>query len=71
MAWVKFIILVILFIIFKLYKGNIINALNAPVFKNLDLINYNINKLFKVIKNKYLPITIILVNNKKYIIILR
>ena len=56
---------------FKLYKNNIINAPNALVFKDLDLINYNINKFSKAIKNKYLPITIILINNKKYIVILR
>jgi len=55
----------------KLYKSDIISALSAPVFKNLDLMNYNIDKLSKAIKNKYLPIIIILVNSKKYIIVLR
>jgi len=56
---------------FKLYKSDIINALNTLVFKDLDLINYNINKLFKTIKNKYLPIIIISVNSKKYIVVLK
>jgi len=71
MAYVKFIILVILPISFKLYKSDIISALNVLVFKDLDLVNYNINKLFKAIKNKYLLITIILINSKKYIVVLR
>ena len=33
--------------------------------------NYNIDKLSKTIKDKYLPITIILINSKKYIVVLR
>jgi len=56
---------------FKLYKSDIISALSAPVFEDLDLINYNKNEFFKAIKNKYLFIIIISVNSKKYIIILR
>ena len=56
---------------FKLYKSDIINVLNILVFKDLNLVNYNINKLSKAIKNKYLFIIIVLVNNKKYIIVLR
>jgi len=71
MAWVKFIILVILPMSFKLCKNDIISALSAPVFKDLDLMNYNIDKLFKAIENKYLFITIISVNSKKYIVVLR
>jgi len=70
-AWVKFIILVTLVISFKLCKGNIINTLNAPVFKDPNSVNYNIDKLSKAIKDKYLPITIISVNGKKYIVVLR
>ena len=56
---------------FKLYKDNIINTLSTLVFKNLDLVNYNIDKLSKAIKNKYLFIIIIIVNNKKYIAVLK
>ena len=56
---------------FKFYKGNIINTLSALVFEDLDLVNYNINEFFKAIKNKYLLIIIIPVNNKKYIVVLR
>jgi len=56
---------------FKLYKSNITNALSTLVFKDLDLVNYNINKLSYAIKDKYLSITIILVNSKKYIAVLR
>jgi len=67
MAWVKFIILVTLAISSKLCRGNIINTLNILVFEDLDLVNYNIDKLFKAIKDKYLPTTIILVNGKNYI----
>ena len=58
-AWAKFIILVILAIFFKLCRGDIISTLNALVFKGLDLVNYNMDKLFKAIKDKYIPITII------------
>ena len=58
-AWAKFVILVILAISSKLYKGDIISTLNVLVFKGLDLVNYNIDKLFKAIKDKYIPIIII------------
>ena len=64
MAWAKFIILIILAISSKLYRGDIINTLSILVFKNLDLVNCNINKLFKAIKDKYIPIAIISVNGK-------
>ena len=59
MAWAKFVILVILAISSKLRRGDVISTLNAPVFEGLDLVNYNIDKLFKAIKDKYIPITII------------
>ena len=59
MAWAKFVILVILAIFFKLCRGDIISTLNVLVFEGLDLVNYNINKLSKAIKDKYIPITII------------
>ena len=71
MAWVKFVILIILVISFKLCKGNFINTPSVLVFNNLDLANCNIDKLFKAIKNKYIPTAIILVNGKKYIAVLR
>ena len=67
MAQVKFIILVTLVIFFKFRKGNITNTLSTPVFEDPDLVNYNIDKLFKAIKDKYLPITIISINSKIYI----
>ena len=59
MAWAKFVILVTLAISFKLCRGDIINTPSTPVFKDLDLVNYNIDKLSKAIKDKYIPITII------------
>ena len=65
MAWAKFIILVTLAISFKLYKGNIISTLSVLVFKDLDLVNCNIDKLFKAIKDKYIPTAIILVKWQK------
>ena len=65
MAWAKFIILITLAISSKLYRGDIISTLSVPVFKDLDLVNCNIDKLFKVIKDKYIPITIISVKWQK------
>jgi len=35
----------------KLYRGNIINTASVPVFKDPDLVNYNIDRLFKAIKD--------------------
>ena len=61
MAWAKFVILVTLAISSKPCRGNIINTPNTLVFKDLDLVNCNIDKLFKAIKDKYIPIAIILV----------
>ena len=61
MAWAKFIILITLTISFKLYRSNIIYTLSVLVFKDLDSVNYNIDKLSKAIKDKYIPTTIILV----------
>src|SRR6266567_4446219 len=58
-AWAKFVILVILAISSKLHRGNVISTPNAPVFKGLDLVNHNIDKLSKAIKDKYIPTTII------------
>ena len=54
-AWAKFIILVTLAIFFKLRRGDVTNTLSTPVFKDLDLVNYNMDK----IKDKYIPTTII------------
>ena len=65
MAWVKFIILVTLVISSKLYRGDVINTPSVPVFKDLDSVNYNIDKLFKAIKDKYIPTTIISVKWQK------
>ena len=71
MVWAKFVILVTLVIFFKLCRGDFINTLSVLVFNNLDLVNCIIDKLFKAIKDKYIPIAIILVNGKKYIVVLR
>ena len=65
MAWAKFIILITLAISSKLCRGDITNTPNVPVFKDLDLVNYNIDKLFKAIKDKYIPTAIILVKWQK------
>ena len=69
MAWAKFIILVTLTISSKFYRGDIINTPSVLVFKDLDLVNCNIDKLFKAIKDKYIFTAIILVNGKKYIVV--
>ena len=71
MAQAKFIILITLTISSKLYRSDIINTLSILVFKDLDLVNYNIDKPPKAIKDKYIPTTIILVNSKKYIVVLK
>ena len=65
MAQAKFIILKILVISFKLYRGDITSTPSVPVFEDLDLVNYNIDKLFKAIKDKYIPTAIILVKWQK------
>ena len=65
MAWAKFVILITLAISFKLYRGDIINTPSVPVFEDLDSVNYNIDKLSKAIKNKYIPMIIILVKWQK------
>ena len=67
----KFIILKILAIFFKLYRGDVTSTLSILVFKDLDLVNYNIDKLSKAIKDKYTPTAIISINGKKYIAVLR
>ena len=65
MAQAKFVILITLTISSKLYKGDIISTLNILVFKDLDLVNYNMDKLSKAIKDKYIPTAIILVKWQK------
>ena len=35
----------------KLYRGNIINTISILVFKDLDLVNYNIDRLSKATKD--------------------
>ena len=59
MAQAKFVIPVILAISSKLCRSDVTNTPNAPVFEDLDLINYNMDKLSKAIKDKYILITII------------
>ena len=54
MAWAKFVILVTLAISSKPCRGNIINTISVLIFKDPDLVNYNIDRLSKAIKNKYL-----------------
>ena len=71
MAWAKFVILITLAISSKLCRGDIISTLSALVFEDLDLVNYNTDKLFKTIKDKYILIAIISVNSKKYIAVLK
>ena len=71
MAWAKSVILITLAISSKLYRGDIISTLSVLVFKDLDLVNYNIDKLSKAIKDKYILIAIISVNGKKYIAVPR
>ena len=56
---------------FKLCRGDITSTLSILVFKDLDLVNYNIDKLSKAIKNKYILTVIISVNGKKYIVVPR
>ena len=58
-AWAKFVIPVTLAISSKLCRGDVTSTPNAPVFEDLDLVNYNIDKLSKAIKDKYIPTTII------------
>ena len=58
-AWAKFIISVTLAISFKICRSDITSTLNAPVFEDLDLLNYNMDKFSKAIKDKYIPTTII------------
>jgi len=58
-AWAKFVIPVTLAIFSKFCRGDVTSTLNALVFEDLDLVNYNMDKLFKAIKDKYIPTTII------------
>ena len=71
MAWAKSVILITLAISSKLYRGDIISTPSILVFEDLDLVNYNIDKFFKAIKDKYILTAIILVNGKKYIVVPR
>ena len=59
MAWAKFVILVTLAISSKLCRGDVISTPSTPVFEDLDLVNCNIDKLFKAIKDKYIFMAII------------